>query len=182
MMQDEVVGPYLRILCASTVLMGCAHEARMGARAPRSDPAPPVEEHEVIAVETSSPPPESTAAKPRLSQVVTLGQGTESQYADYAPTAQPPPTGQGQGVVINNNVVVQGMPAYGWSPYGYGYGYGYGRSVSRSEARYGSSSLRGDSWGSSGWEGARRTAAPGQTPGVGGNWAPVPSHGPAQMK
>jgi RNA polymerase primary sigma factor len=33
-----------------------------------------------------------------------------------------------------------------------------------------------------GWQGARATAAPGQTPGVGGSWSPPPSYGPAQMK
>lgn len=117
--------------------------------------------------------------RPRLSQTITLGQGTESQYTPSA--SKPPPVAapSSQNVVVNNNIIVQGGPQY----YGGYTGYGvYGRpGVFNGEGRWGAS--RGSpTWGSSGWEGARRTAAPGQTPGVGGNWSPPPSFGPAPMR
>jgi hypothetical protein len=139
-------------------------------------------EREVIAVDTAPPPEVAPAARPRLSQTVTLGQGAESQYT---PSAPPPVAGAGggnQNVVVNNNIVVQ--PGYGGYA-GYGgyrtYG-GYGRATTfyNNDARGGSRAP--NQWGATGWEGARRTAAPGQTPGVGGNWSPAPSYGPATMK
>jgi hypothetical protein len=139
------------------------------------------EEREVVAVDNATAPETAPRGRPRLSQTITLGQGAEQPYT---PTTPAPPSSPQPNVVVNNNnnVVVQGTPGY----YGYGgysnYG-GYGRPTTfyPSDGRTGGS--RGTpQWGSTGWEGARRTAAPGQTPGVGGNWAPPPSYGPAQMK
>jgi hypothetical protein len=153
------------------------------------------EERSVVVVDapsttviTEAPSPvvvEPASARPRLSQVVTLGQGTsEAVYGGAAGGA--PPAAPANGVVVNNNVtVVNGQPGYGGYGYGYG-GYGYG---GRSGTGYGGrdsygrgSSTGGQAWAPNGWEGAHRTAAPGQTPNVGGNWAPVPSHGPKQLK
>ena len=96
-----------------------------------------------------------------------------------APTQAAP----GTNVVVNNTVVVQAPPPMYYGGYGsYGaYSYGYRGAGRVSDGPRGGS--RGSSmWGSTGWEGARRTAAPGQTPGIGGNWSPPPSFGPAQMK
>jgi hypothetical protein len=156
------------------------------------------EERSVVVVDapsttviTEAPPPvvvEPPSARPRLSQVVTLGQGTsEAVYGGAAGGA--PPAGPGGGVVVNNNVtIVNGQGGYGgYGGYGYGYGgTGYG---GRSGTGYGGrdtygrgSSTGGQAWAPNGWEGAGRTAAPGHTPSVGGNWAPAPSHGPKQMK
>lgn len=165
---------------AVSCLGGCAHASE-----------------EVRATTVGYVPPSSTASgddddreasapasRPRLSRTITLGEGAESPYT---PSAPPPPPGAGPTVVVNNNVVVQSGYAGGYIGYGYrggyGSGYSYGRPSTFYEGRT-SSAPRGGvpQWGSSGWEGARRTAAPGQTPGIGGNWAPAPSYGPAQMK
>jgi hypothetical protein len=152
------------------------------------------EERSVVVVDapsttvvTEAPPPvvvEPPSARPRLSQVVTLGQGTSE--AVYTGASGAPPAAPANGVVVNNNVtIVNGQGGYGGYGYGYG-GYGYG---GRAGTGYGGrdsygrgSSTGGQAWAPNGWEGARRTAAPGQTPNVGGNWAPVPSHGPKQLK
>jgi hypothetical protein len=162
----------LRSLVAVVVLSGCAHAVEQ---------APPRDERVVLAV-AEPPPPEPEkpeAARPRLSQTVTLGQ------TDYAPAPVPGAAPAQPGVVVNNNItVVQPQPVYmgGW---GYGGGsyarYGYG-SAAR-DPGYGRSSRSGGAgWSHDSWGGAQRTAAPGRTPGVGGNWAPAPSHGPRQMK
>jgi len=119
---------------------------------------------------------ELAAARPRLSRTVTLGEGTvEPVYATQAQAAG------GTGVVVTNNITVVGAP----SVYG---GYGYGRDTARSGGgRDGTGGRAGQNgplhpWAPSGWEGAGRTAAPGDTPHVGGNWAAPPSHGPRQLK
>jgi hypothetical protein len=136
---------------------------------------------------TEAPPvivTEPVAARPRLSRTLTLGEGTTEPV--YIATPQPAQgTGQnGPSVVVNNNVTVVGSPpvvygGYGAGSYGrtYNSGVGYGMrdSVGRGSGSH-------SAWAPSGWEGAGRTAAPGQTPGVGGNWAPPPSHGPRQFK
>ena len=158
----------------ATVLGGCAHTREEVRSASVTNEAPP--EREVIAVDTPPPYESAPAARPRLSQTVTLGQGTPSQYT---PSAPPPAPGaqQSPNVVVNNNIVVGGAPAYG----GYG-GYGYRGGYTGAFTSFEGGARARPQPGTTGWEGARRTAAPGQTPGVGGNWAPVPSYGPAQMK
>jgi hypothetical protein len=141
--------------------------------------------NEVVEVTEVVPPVVVDTAPPRrrLSQTVTLG-STEPVYA-----VPPPQQGSGGNVVVNNNVtVVNGMPGYGaYGAYGgYGYGgyggYGYG-GPSRGDGR-GSASRSSTTGGyaPTGWEGAQRTAAPGRTPGVGGNWAPAPSFGPKALR
>ncbi len=141
-----------------------------------------------------SPRPEAPAvplSRPRLSQTLTLGQGAEPTYT---PAAAAPATGAASGggssVVVNNNIVVQpGAPAYyggygsygGYGGYGSYGGYGAGRTTGVTDSR-GRGTGGATGWSSTGWEGPRRTAAPGQTPGVGGNWSPPPSSGPATMK
>jgi hypothetical protein len=176
LIQDRRVKRTLVVLTLS-LLTACVHREDVHPTMVYDDsPPPPPPEREVIVTEqpaqvAAEPPP----TRPRLSRTVTLGEGTDSQY-QYAGEAARPPQGaaQGSNVVINNNVVVNGG-----APAGYGYGgYGYGGYVQR--GGYGRPTT--SSWGTTGWEGARRTAAPGQTPGVGGNWAPPPSYGPAQMK
>ena len=87
---------------------------------------------------------------------------------------------------MNNNITVVGAPTV-YGGYG-GYG-GYSRS-GRGSGRVdpprngvgNGQSTPSQPWAASGWEGAGRTAAPGQTPHVGGNWAPPASHGPRQLK
>jgi hypothetical protein len=150
------------------LLVGCAHEEELRpAREPSTD-----------ATFSMTPPPtqyEPPPARPRLSQTITLG---EQNYEPVAPPATHAPN-NGVNVTVNNNVVVNQPPVYG----GYGYGYGYGGFGSRGA----SDGNRGvgagvTPWRASGWEGAQRTAAPGQTPGVGGNWSPPPSYGPKAMR
>jgi len=170
---------------SAVLFVACAHtREEVHTATVTAEPAPSSieqEEREIIAVDDAAPEAAAPRGRPRLSQTITLGQGAEQPYT---PTAPRPLTAEGPNVVVNNNnnVIVQGTPGY----YGYGSYYGsggYGRPTTfyPSEGRGGS---RGTTpqWGSTGWEGARRTAAPGQTPAVGGNWAPPPSYGPAQMK
>ena len=158
------------------------------------------ERTEVVQVTEAVQPVAPAAAPPgrrRLSETVTLGQGTTEPI--YVPGQQ----GQAQqpsaanGVVVNNNItVVNGQqPGYGYGGYYGGYGYGgygyggyggYGRGASASGAgrdgRGGAGMPANGAWAPTGWEGAQRTAAPGRTPGVGGNWAPPPSFGPRAQR
>lgn len=168
----------------AVLLAGCAH-VREEVRSTRTtstvtaEPAPETIEREVIAIDSAPPPEVVPVARPRLAQTITLGQGAEQPYIPAAPP-QARAGSASSNVVVNNTIVVQGgAPAY----YG-GYGYGrapsfYGGGESRS---FGTRPSTTPQWGATGWEGARRTAAPGQTPAIGGNWSPAPSYGPAQMK
>ncbi|MFO0736077.1 MAG: hypothetical protein U0270_09365 [Labilithrix sp.] len=165
---------FLAAAMAVLGLAGCAHEDDLRPAREPSDlngdrstfsTAPPPPAYE-------APPP---AGRPRLSQTITLGQD------DYSPAAPPPPSSppaSGVNVTVNNNVHVSPPVVYG--------GYGYGGSGYRGGARDGRTGLGGrapsNAWRGSGWEGAQRTAQPGNTPAVGGNWSPPPSYGPAQMK
>lgn len=163
--------------------------------------------HDRVVVAVDNPPPpadlppnafsneEPTMARPRLSRTITLGQG--SSEGVYGTPAAPPPSaaaGSNTNVTVNNHVTVMQPPVYyygGYGAYGYGYGSGYGRGAGSngpnsggtmgSDGRGGVAPAPGP-WAPSGWEGAGRTAAPGATPGVGGNFAPAPSFGPRQMK
>ena len=138
---------------------------------------------EVVEVTEAVQPlaPEAVPQRPRLAQTLTLGQGgSEAVYTGAAPQLAQGMTGGGPNVVVNNNITVVGSPpVYGGYGYGYG-GYG-GATVARDYGRGSSSTSRG-AYAPTGWEGAQRTAAPGRTPGVGGNWAPAPSHGPRAMR
>jgi hypothetical protein len=146
---------------------------------------------EVVQPIASGAPAAAPAGRRRLSETVTLGQGTTEPI--YVPGQQ----GQGQaqqgaanGVVVNNNItVVNGQQAgYGYGGYygGYGYGGGYGRGAgalgSGRDSRGGAGTPSNGAWAPNGWEGAQRTAAPGRTPGVGGNFAPPPSFGPRSQR
>ena len=180
--------PALVVICTlATFAGGCAHTLE-SAR----------EDRVVVAVDTKGADPvtaiteppavlvaEPVAVRPRLSRTVTLGEGTVEPI--YAVPAQAQAAG-GPNVVVNNNITVVGGPT-GYGGYG---GYGYSRSTGRSSggtggradgsARSNDATTPTQPWAPSGWEGAGRTAAPGQTPHVGGNWAPSPSHGPRQLK
>jgi len=151
-----------------------------------------------IAVDAPAPPPalppgafadEPAAARPRLSRTITLGQGgNETVYGTPAsPPAAAAPAGTDPNVTVHNHVTVVQPPVYYYGGYG-GYGYGYGGrtgtpgwNATTRDGTTTTSQSRG-AWAPNGWEGAGRTAAPGATPGVGGNFAPAPSFGPAQMK
>jgi hypothetical protein len=150
-------------------------------------------------IEISEPVPATEAPAPppnrRLSHTVTLGQGTTEGY-----TPMPAPENQGNGggpnIIVNNNVtVVGGTPAYGGYYGGYGYGYGgggyggtarggYGEGRSNGNTTYGGAASTGthQAWAPTGWEGAQRTASPGQTPAIGGNYSRAPNSGPAPMR
>lgn len=138
---------------------------------------------EVMGVTEIIPPvaPEAPQVRRRLSQTVTLGQGTaEAIYAIPPAAAQ----GQGQGgnnVTVNNNVTVVQQPPIFYGGYG---GYGDGGYGTGNNGRDGASrgTPTSQAWAPSGWEGAGRTAAPGRTPGVGGNFSSAPSFGPRSMK
>lgn len=138
---------------------------------------------EVTAIVPPIAPPEQPSRR-RLSQTITLGETSYEPSYRQAPGAPGP---NGSNVTVNNNVtVVNQPPAYGgYGGYGYGgyggYGGGYGGSRGRSDG-FGRSGTTRSAWAPNGWEGAGRTAAPGQTPGIGGNWSPAPSHGPAPMR
>jgi hypothetical protein len=147
--------------------------------------APAQAEREVLAVDQTQAEAEPPRSRPRLSQTVTLGQGNSE--ATYAGTGTPPGQGNAQGggtnVIINNNVTVNNQPPAYYGGYSYG-ARGYGvRSYGWGPTDGFSRGTGTATWGQTGWEGARgRPAAPGQTPSVGGNWAPVPSYGPAPMR
>lgn len=173
---------------ALVLATGCAHQSEMHESTYSVVTAPPPQpQGEVIAVDQQAVQEEAPRARPKLTQTITLGQSNnDATYS--APAPVPGQAGQGgntQNVTVNNNVVVHQPPVYGgyggYGSYGYGYsGRGYGV---RSDGFGRSGSSRGATWGNTGWEGARgRPAAPGATPGVGGNWAPAPSFGPSQMK
>ncbi len=192
LIQTRVVRyPILQGVFLSASLAACAHTREEVRSSTVAESAPPsimgdesesAREREVIAVDTAPPVETASPPRPRLSRTITLGEGAEPQYT---PSAAPPAPGSSPSVVVNNNIVVQDGPRYygGHSGYGGYAGHGYGRPTTFYDGRVGGAS-RGSQpqWSSTGWEGARRTAAPGQTPGIGGNWAPPPSYGPAQMK
>ncbi|MBX3231089.1 MAG: hypothetical protein KIT84_37130 [Labilithrix sp.] len=162
------------LLLIPVFVAGCAEDEVMRPAAAPSSPAVWSNTEAAPALPEPPPPP----PRPRLSQTITLGQD------DYSPRPPPAPAAQGQGtsnnVTVNNNIVVQSPPVFYGGGFGYGYG-GYGAARS-GDGRTGVGVAPRTPWAPSGWEGAQRTAAPGQTPGVGGNWAPPPSHGPAPMR
>lgn len=131
-------------------------------------------------VATEQPP-----ARRRLSQTVTLGEQTNDPSYRGAPGAPGAPgAGNSQNVTVNNNVTIVQQPPIVYGGYGGFGGYGGSNAYGAGNGRDGfgrTSNTRG-AWAPNGWEGAGRTAAPGHTPGVGGNWSPAPSHGPAPMR
>lgn len=150
--------------------------------APSSSPPEPIA---VTTTTTETPTtrieyqPVNVDTRTRLSHTVTLGQGSSLEtYTAERLVAQGTGPQQANTTVIVN---IQGAPAYGAYP-SYGYNYGYGSSSRGYVERGGSSSGGRSQWGSTGFEGARRTASPGQTPAVGGNWAPPASFGPAPLR
>jgi hypothetical protein len=194
------------LICAGAVLGGCVQPVSPGASPARErretrEKGPEVrlgrasESPGAGALDAPLPPP----SRPRLSRTITLGQG-EPTYTDGR-ARDPAPYG-GPSVVVNNQVFVQPSPSLFYGGYGYGYGgYVYGdggyRQPTGSGGRggrfgqgsggAGASGAGGaphapSGWSATGWEGAQRTAAPGQTPAVGGNWAPVPDVGPRPMR
>jgi hypothetical protein len=162
--------------------VGCAHSSEVRETTVSATTVPETREvvavEEPVVVESDAP-----RARPRLTQTITLGQsnGELTYTAPAQAGGQQAAGGNTSSVVVNNHVVVNQPPVY-YGGYG-GYG-GYGAYGARSYARSDGFARDGRSaaWGSHGFEGPRRTAAPGQTPGVGGNWAPAPSYGPAPMK
>jgi hypothetical protein len=162
---------------------GCAHA--LESREDRVVVAVDTKSSEPATEVTEAPPvivTEPAVARPRLSRTVTLGEGTAEPV--YATPPRTQGTGQpGPNVVVNNNITVVGSPpvygGYGGASYGRSFNSGVGYGMRDASGR-GSGSH--SAWAPSGWEGAGRTAAPGQTPHVGGNWSPAPSHGPRQFK
>jgi len=182
--------PRTMLTAALAALTGtaCAHGASSRSAVVANDELSVAERSPDPTVEVTLPPAEAPAprGRPRLSQTVTLGQGTNEAVYGQQPVAASN-AGGGPNVTVNNNVTVVNQPPAVYGGYGYGsYGYGLGsRTVTGGAVRdgVGTSAPGGrGAWAPSGWEGAQRTAAPGQTPGVGGNWAPAPSFGPRQMK
>jgi hypothetical protein len=162
-------------------LLGCAHTTETHESSTTIVSAP--ESKEIIAVDEPPSREEAPRARPRLAQTITLGQSNGESTYSAAPPA--PDQAQGGNVIVNNNVIINGGYG-GYGGYYGGYSYGYGRGVGiRAD---GTGGHRGGGsgrvpWGSTGWEGAGgRPAAPGRTPGVGGNWSSPPSYGPSQMK
>lgn len=145
---------------------------------------PPSQSSDVQITEMIAPPaPEVAPPRRRLSQTVTLGQ---ESYA-HAPPAQPQANGQGgTNVIVNNNVTVVNQPpvVYGGGYYGGygGYGGGYAPRGYAGTPIQDTSRGSHQAWAPNGWEGAGRTAAPGATPRIGGNFSPPPSPGPRAMK
>ena len=175
----------------AVVLAGCAHtREEVRSATVTAEPTPETIEREVIAIE-SAPPPRGGACGPAASRA------DDHPRSGGGASVRPDCSSAGtrgrrererepnSSIVVNNNIVVQGgAPAY-YGGYGYGGYGGYGRATGfyGGESRsFGAAQSTTSQWGATGWEGARRTAAPGQTPGVGGNWSPAPSYGPAQMK
>lgn len=166
----------MRYLLGALLLVGCAHEEELRpAREPSTESTFSTTPPQTYSYSAEQPPPQG---RPRLSQTITLGQ------EDYVPLPSAPQSngnGNGVNVTVNNNInVAPSPPVYYGGYYGGGYygGGGYGRRGGDGRANVGAA----PAWRGSGWEGAQRTAAPGQTPAVGGNWSPPPSYGPKQMK
>lgn len=181
------VFPFVAMLVLLAPLAtGCAHtlESREDRVVVAVDTKPTMDLTEPPPV-LSPPPNEAVVTRPRLSRTVTLGEGAPEAYVP-APQAAPA-SAFGPNVVVNNNItVVGGAPPVvyggGYAGYGYGDGYGGGRSGGHTDPSSRGTSTRSNAWAPNGWEGAGRTAPPGQTPHVGGNWAPAPSSGPRQLK
>lgn len=183
----KIVNRSFALAFAAVSLVACggaAEEAGRPAQMPEpSAPgnAPMVVEQEQVQMMQSQV--EQPTAAPRLSHVVTLG--SQEEYAPMPVPGQGP--AQGTTVVINNNVNVGGGYGYGGYAYGYGGG-GYGRGYYRGTpsqqtgSQYQASHSTGGAWGATGWEGAGRTAAPGHTPNVGGNYSAPASAGPRAMR
>src|SRR5690606_11421776 len=116
MVQDVGMRALLHVALASAALTACS--APVG-EDPRM-PAPPP-----LRVETSAEPEVARApappARPRLSRTITLGQGAEPAYTPHSPPRAQAASGPSSNVVVNNTVILQGVPSYG---YGYGVGYG----------------------------------------------------------
>jgi hypothetical protein len=170
----------LSVGCATTA--GSAnHDRVVVAVDPQVQSSSEVMEVTEIVPPVAAPDPQ---VRRRLSQTVTLGQGTsEPVYAAAAPQQGQGQGGNSQSVTVNNNVTIMQQPPAYYGGYGYGSYGGFGRGAA-STGRDGTS--RGNpttqAWAPNGWEGAGRTAAPGRTPGVGGNFSPAPSFGPRSMK
>lgn len=188
-----LVAKALPLALVSLASFGCA--TSMGSSSGRDrvvvavEPQPTSTSSEVEITEPIVPPVAQAQApgRRRLSQTVTLGQG-ESEPIYSTPDAQRG-TSTSPNVTVNNNItVVNQTPAFygGYGGYGGYRGYSSAARGSRGgDARGTSGTSRGPSrsaWAPTGWEGAQRTAAPGRTPGIGGNWAPAPSYGPAPMR
>jgi hypothetical protein len=177
---SSTAGWYDEITMARSLALGLLAFA-IGGCAHAIEQAPPPQDRVVLAVDKPVPEtafePEPQRGRPRLSQVVTLGQ------ADYAPSPAAPaqPFG-GPGVVVNNNITVVTPPPMILGGYGGYYGgYGEGRGSSNNN---GVSAGYNGAYGRVGsGEGAQgRPAAPGHSPGVGGNWTPSPSYGPRPLR
>jgi hypothetical protein len=172
----------LLLAAAALALSGCAE-----LMAPPEEPLPPVlvvvmpEAPSARTAEASPEPPLAEAPpaqRPRLSQTVTLGKENQDvTYTAERPSSAASRDGAGANVTVNNQVVVHQAP--GFVPFGYGFGADPARA---GYAPRGEGFGAGGSWGASGFEGPVRTAAPGQTPAVGGNWSSAPSYGPRSMR
>lgn len=164
----------LFLLAGSLVFLGCAHQAEERVVfVERSEPSFEVAAPSTPAVVAQQDP----TNRPRLGHVVTLGQNSPDAAYD-SPDAPPPPPAapQGPNVVINN--YGSGGYGYGYGGYYGGYGYGYPGSYGTGTRGARSQQRSTQAWAPNGNEGAARTAAPGQTPGVAGNWPTPPSYGP----
>lgn len=185
MMRSSHVLPGVAV---ALVVAGCAHESE-GSHAAVVASVPPEREAAVRLTDEGMPEPEPPRAPPRLSRTITLGQG-QSEPVYGTPPQAPLASPTTPSVVVNNNVTVVGAPPVvvggyygGAGARGYGgYGGRGGAARDASRAPSGTTSSARGAWAPNGWEGAGRTAAPGATPGIGGNWAPAPSFGPRQMK
>lgn len=171
------------VVALGLVLVACAHGADRVHDVEAPPPPPP--ERQVLAVEAPPPEPafEAAPARPKLTRTLVLGQGNGDTTYEAAPSrtlgqAQGGPPGSVTNIYINNQSSASAVAVGG----GYGYGPGYAPSYRGARVAPGQAGFRPSGWSASGWEGARRTAAPGQTPGVGGNWSPAPSFGPASMR
>lgn len=171
----------VHLVALGLVLVGCAHTTETHESSATVVAAPGT--REVIAVEEAPPmQAEPPRARPRLTQTITLGQSSsEAAYSAPAPATQGQGGATSNNVVVNNNVIVQQAPPVYYGGYG-SYGYGYGSSSRGFASGGGFNRGTTGAWGSTGFEGPRRTAPAGQTPGVGGNWPAPPSYGPAPMK
>ncbi len=182
--------------CATTSMGSASGEGRVAVAVdpPSQSSSEVVQITEAVQPIASGAPAAAPPGRRRLSETVTLGQGTTEPA--YVPSQQgQAQQGAANGVVVNNTItVVNGQqPGYGYGGYyggygygGYGYGGGYGRGASAlgsgRDSRGGAGMPANGAWAPSGWEGAGRTAAPGRTPGVGGNFAPPPSFGPRSQR
>jgi hypothetical protein len=161
----------LATLLATLVVAGCGAVDEPPPRSPRSDRSAGPGERVAAPGLAEALAAEAPVVRRKVWRTITLGQ-TGDVYANDQPAPEPGAAASEEAdgvVVIGGGVTGYGYPGEAGYVGDFGFDPGFGVTVDGSRPP-------------PGWEGAQRTARPGETPVVGGNWAPPPSYGPAPMR